>query len=44
MMEKMKEESISWPEFSGSEMTDLISYLNSRLVLRVARRPIAAVH
>lgn len=36
MLEKMREQHISWPEFRGSEMTDLITYLNSRLVLRIA--------
>ena len=36
MMEKMKEQSIAWPEFRGSEMRDLMAYLNSRLVPRVA--------
>jgi len=44
MMEKMKQESISWPEFTGSEMADLITYLNSKLVLRVAHRPVSSVH
>jgi cytochrome c551/c552 len=37
MLEKMKEQRISWPEFKGSEMTDLITYLNSRLVPRIAQ-------
>jgi cytochrome c2 len=41
MLAKMKEQRISWPEFTGSEMTDLITYLNSRLVTRIARRPVA---
>jgi hypothetical protein len=36
MLEKMREQHISWPEFRGSEMTDLITYLNSRLVPRIA--------
>jgi hypothetical protein len=39
MMAKMKDENIPWPEFTGSEMTDLITYLNSKLVIRVAHRP-----
>jgi hypothetical protein len=25
MLEKMQEQRISWPEFTGSEMTDLIT-------------------
>jgi len=44
MMAKMKDENIPWPEFTGSEMTDLITYLNSKLVLRVAHRPGPAVY
>jgi mono/diheme cytochrome c family protein len=36
MMDKMKEQGIAWPEFSGSEMSDLITYLNSKLVPRIA--------
>jgi cytochrome c2 len=39
MMSKMREENIPWPEFADSEMRDLITYLNSKLVLRVAHRP-----
>jgi mono/diheme cytochrome c family protein len=39
MMEKMRQQKIAWPEFNGSEMTDLITYLNSQLVPRVARGP-----
>jgi mono/diheme cytochrome c family protein len=37
MLEKMRQQKIQWPEFKGSEMTDLISYLNSQLVPRTAR-------
>jgi cytochrome c2 len=36
MMEKMKDQSIPWPEFTGSEMSDLITYLNSKLMPRIA--------
>jgi len=42
MMERMKRQGIAWPEFKGSEMADLIAYLNSRLVVRLARSPDAA--
>jgi hypothetical protein len=44
MLESMKAQRISWPEFSGSEMTDLITYLNSRLTSRIAQRPFASAH
>ncbi len=37
MMEEMKRKNISWPEFKDQEMADLIAYLNSRLVPRVAK-------
>lgn len=37
MLEMMKKEGISWPRFTGSEMTNLIAYLNRRLVPRIAR-------
>ena len=36
MMDRMKRQKIEWPEFEGSEMADLIAYLNSKLVLRLA--------
>lgn len=36
MLEKMKQLNIPWPQFAGSEMADLISYLNSKLVIRLA--------
>ncbi len=36
MLEAIKEKELAWPEFSGSEMSDLIAYLNSRLVPRIA--------
>jgi len=37
MLEMMEQQKLSWPEFTGSEMPDLISFLNSRLVSRIAR-------
>jgi hypothetical protein len=32
----MKQQNIEWPEFEKSEMTDLIAWLNSRIVTRIA--------
>ncbi len=37
MLRAMKQQGLSWPEFQNDEMTDLIAYLNSRLITRVAR-------
>jgi cytochrome c2 len=37
MLEAMRRQGLTWPEFETSEMTDLIAYLNSRLIVRVAR-------
>ena len=37
MVDKMRQQHIPWPEFKGSEMTDLTAYLNSQLVRRVAQ-------
>ena len=37
MMQTMKQQRIDWPEFKGREMADLIAFLNSRLIVRVAR-------
>jgi cytochrome c2 len=37
MLEKMKHENLTWPELNAIEMADLITYLNSRLVPRLAR-------
>ena len=37
MFRRMQQQGVSWPEFQGSEMADLIAYLNSRLPARVAR-------
>jgi hypothetical protein len=36
MFRAMRQKRISWPEFHGSEMADLIAYLNSRLTTRIA--------
>jgi hypothetical protein len=36
MLAAMEQRGISWPQFRESEMTDLIAYLNSRLVARIA--------
>jgi hypothetical protein len=33
----MRQRNIAWPEFKGSEMTDLITYLNSQVVPRIAQ-------
>jgi cytochrome c2 len=37
MIRTMKQQQIEWPEFHGREMADLIAFLNSRLIIRVAR-------
>jgi hypothetical protein len=39
MMNVMKRERIAWPEFKKGEMADLIAFLNSRLIVRIAERP-----
>ena len=36
MLAALEARGIDWPVFAGSEMTDLITYLNSRLVPQVA--------
>jgi mono/diheme cytochrome c family protein len=36
MIRSMKAQGLDWPEFRNREMADLISYLNSRLIVRVA--------
>jgi cytochrome c2 len=36
MLKAMKQQNIEWPEFEKSEMTDLIAWLNSRIVTRIA--------
>jgi mono/diheme cytochrome c family protein len=38
MMNAMKQQHIDWPEFKGREMADLIAYLNSRLIVRLASK------
>ena len=35
MSEKMQQQNIDWPKFKGSEMSDLIAFLNKRLVILV---------
>jgi mono/diheme cytochrome c family protein len=37
MHEAMRREGVSWPRFQGPEMIDLIAYLNSRVIARIAR-------
>ena len=36
MLRATERENLSWPEFKASEMSDLIAYLNSRLISRIA--------
>jgi cytochrome c2 len=36
MIRSMKTQGLAWPELHNHEMADLISYLNSRLIVRVA--------
>ena len=36
MFQVMRRNGMTWPQFHGSEMADLIAYLNSRLIVRVA--------
>jgi cytochrome c2 len=38
MLEKMQKQNIDWPTFKGSEMPDLIAFLNKRLVIRIGKR------
>jgi len=35
VLEIMQKRNVRWPQFSGPEMSDLIAYLNSRLIPRV---------
>jgi mono/diheme cytochrome c family protein len=35
MLEAMKQKKMEWPEFHGSEMIDLIAFLNERLITRI---------
>jgi hypothetical protein len=39
MFQMMRQNGKTWPQFTGSEMKDLIAYLNSRLIIRVAPKP-----
>jgi mono/diheme cytochrome c family protein len=36
MLETLEDRGMAWPVFEGTEMSDLIAYLNSRLVRRIA--------
>ena len=36
MLKEMKRQNIEWPEFEKSEMTDLIAWLNSRIITKIA--------
>jgi mono/diheme cytochrome c family protein len=36
MFEAGRARAVSWPQFQGSEMADLIAYLNSRVIVRIA--------
>ncbi len=38
MLETMQQHNIAWPQFSGREMSDLIAFLNKRLVVRIGNR------
>jgi cytochrome c2 len=44
MAERMKQIRVQWPEFTGSEMADLITYLNSKMVVRVAHNRASIEH
>ena len=39
MLETLEDRGMVWPQFEGTEMSDLIAYLNSRLIIRVADQP-----
>jgi mono/diheme cytochrome c family protein len=36
MFQSARKEGVAWPQFRGSEMADLIAYLNSRVIVRMA--------
>jgi hypothetical protein len=36
MLNTMRQQRIAWPRFEKSEMTDLIAYLNSKVIIRIA--------
>jgi cytochrome c2 len=38
MLKMMQKQNIDWPTFKGSEMPDLIAFLNKRLVIRVGKQ------
>jgi mono/diheme cytochrome c family protein len=38
MLTAMQQKKMQWPEFHGSEMADLIAYLNQRLITRIGVR------
>jgi cytochrome c2 len=38
MLQTMRQNATAWPRFEGSEMADLIAYLNSRVIVRLAPR------
>jgi mono/diheme cytochrome c family protein len=38
MLNAMQQKKMQWPEFHGSEMADLIAYLNQRLINRIGTR------
>jgi cytochrome c2 len=37
MQQMMREQEVAWPTFRGSEMPDLIAFLNKRLMIRMSR-------
>jgi cytochrome c2 len=37
MLEAMKAKGVEWPQFQGTDMKDLMAYLNSRLIVRTAK-------
>jgi hypothetical protein len=38
MLKAMKQQNIEWPVFEKSEMTDLIAWLNSRIITKIAAK------
>jgi hypothetical protein len=36
MLKEFEKQGLAWPEFKGSEMVDLVAFLNSRLISRVS--------
>jgi mono/diheme cytochrome c family protein len=39
MFEATRRAGVPWPRFEGSDMVDVIAYLNSRVVTRIAEKP-----